>query len=618
MRLPRLDAPCVARAFETAGKLALALALLSAAGAGAAAEDGAGPSLTVFANGFIDRRDAMGATAEVTHLLGRALSADHNGDTLAMKDGSLVFANRFGDFQFTPNGAFDHLDPGEHADVAVPWRQAGDAADRSLTVRVLASAEVGPDLARGVTPRGTAPIVYPLLAAVTAGEVVEVSYAVTGRSAGSVAARLGATGTPGAPQAVGGRRTVDYIRAPEGGATELHLLVSPDFNGVVRNLRARVVATPGEPAAIRRLKAARVGGALDLVWAVTPAAGLPDTSDWLDIGGAPGAPLTIDAATEPKRLVAGEFLFRTPEVGAARVHLHDYVLNGARGVAMTPGFRDFLAIDGEAYGPFHARAGLGAGFNLWTRATLDNGSARIYDQLLDWGLAPERDFRIANTDGVDGDMVLGGDGNHIAGLRNFNYDTWILGCEFRNFSDAALDMKGAWWGNMLTLSGGFRSIRQWVRNATAARTAIVEKPANFVVWLGQQSARVRLWMTDLPGGVRARAAADVEAAGGVGTGLGAKAGDRYDATAQQLVVMHTVPRLPPEVRVNATDFAFEGSADGGRTWAPLAVPRTGLSDAWGAPRRRLADAPPALTHVRARALWGARAGAWAVAAITDP
>lgn len=588
---------------------ALALLLLSAARADAA------PSLTVFANGFIDQRDAIDATAEVTHLLGRPLTRDHNGDTFAMKDGALVYANRFGDFQFTPNGAFNHLDPGESADVAISWRQAGDGADRTLTVRVLGSEEVGPDLARGAVPHGTGPIVYPLRAPVAAGEVVEVSYVIAGRSAGSVAARLGAAGAPGAPQAVGGRRTVDYVRAPEGGAAELHLVVSPDFNGVVRALRARVVATPGEPAPIRRLRATRVGDALDLVWAVTPAAGLPDTSDWLTIGGAPEAPLVVDATQEAKRLVAGEFLFRTPEVGAARVHLHDYVLNGARGVAMIPGFRDFLAIDGEAYGPFHAKAGLGAGFNLWIRATLDNGSARIYDQLLDWRLAPEADFRIANTDGVDGDMVLKGDGNHIAGSRYFNYDTWILGCEVRNFSDAAFDMKGAWWGNMLTIGGGFRSIRQWRRHATVARAAIVEKPENYVVWMGHQNARVQFWMVDLPGGARARSAADVEAAGGVGTGLGANSGDRYDATAQQLVVMHTVPRLPPEVRVNATDFAFEASADGGRTWAPLAVPRTGLSDAWGAPRRMLEAMAADVTHVRARALWGAKAGEWTVAAI---
>ena len=515
-----------------------------------------------------------------------------NGVRLFNGDGSQWHVRRWGDLQYVPNGAHDALNAGEFTDVSVTWRRTGDVSDRTFTIRVYGSTHTGNDLARGVT----ASTAMTLTQTVAAGEVLEVAF-----TAGASACTPSLGGVAGA-SCPAGKRDVQYLRAPSGGSAALTFTTAPS------NVIARVVNTPGGAASIRRIKASRSGSTLSLDWRTMPRSGFPNTSGWTEGGGTPAAPEVRNRALSAAgfQTATGSWTqWKFFNAATTRAFLHDAVITGVNSVAkLRKGFTNFLMYDVEGYGPVHSSStnpGRGNLLNPLENVSTwpDSGVLQVYDTIFDRKETVFTGGGATNNEALDGDAYI----------RNMLIKLYFMNGDWKNTGDAISDMKGAAQFHCMTYGASWRGIRAWHHATLYGRTRLNGPYSQAVLNQSERGGIIALWMVDQPGGLRVRDQAEVPTT----TGLSAF---NYVADKRQTIVMKSKPAFAPECDYAATDFEFEQSLNGGASWSPLSVERTGPNDCWGATRRTITGVSASITHVRARARWGAKVGAWTQAGVT--
>lgn len=516
-----------------------------------------------------------------------------NGVRLFNANGSQWHAFRWGDLQYVPNGAHDALNADEFTDVAVTWRRTGDVSDRTFTLRVYGSQHTGNDLARGVTP-GAA---MTLTQTVPAGEVLEVAFTASGAA---VTPSLGGVAGNTCPA---GRRDVQYLRAPAGGSAALSF-----SGGTVSNVIARVVLTPGSAASIRRMSAGRSGSTLSLDWRAMPRSGFPDTAGWTEFGGTPAAPEVRDRNSGPTgfQLPTGFVEWKRVNGPGVSFFAHDFRITAANTVVkIKNGFANALIYDAEGYGPTwsgSSRVTQGQFIKPLENTSTwpDTGVLRVYDTIYD---RKETVFTGAsNNESLDGDAYI----------RNMLIKLYFMNGDWRNTGDAIADMKGAAQFHCMTFGKSWRAIRAWSHATLYGRTRMDGPYTQADANISHRGGILNLWMTDRPGGQRVYDYTDLvnlESSSGL-SAFG------FVADVRQAVIAKAKPAFAPECDYAATDFEFEQSLNGGASWSPLTVERTGPNDCWGATRRTVTGVSTSITHVRARARWGAKFGTWAQVAVT--
>jgi len=568
---------------------------------------------------------------KLTRIAGNTLPLHGFGKAYLLGSGAIVYANAIGDLIFHPNGAYDSLNPGENAIVDLTYRQNGDVADKHVTIRVTGSTAVGPDLARGVTPGAS----MTLISSVAAGEVLEVAFTAAGSAV--TPSFGGATGK----SCPAGRRDVQYLR-PTSASTALTFA-----GGTVSNVIAKVVQTPGDAASIRKLTASRSGSTLSLAWDTTTRAGLPATSGAVTTG-----PTTVTNGGTVRTInltpTTDYFMDRVTMIDSGRMvragSLRNLtVLDCVRdGTSATFSIREgagtlVLGVNSQwspvFLGPIHVQ-NLYSDLDIRTYPNMDNVNVTIGG----------KSIRSLNNDTVD----LDGPADNLFS-DPWGNDIRFINVDSRNTGDAHFDCKapaqifacsmgeGALLGQTSkdgpsdgVTYGGWRGIRNWRLTTTASRCYVARKARDIELWIGSPYAFTQLWMYQIEGG-KVRAHEDItgvgfDTRGGWESGWGSlwdgrMAGEWVNpqtsiAQPFQILVKHTKPDLKPAADYAATDFEFEQSLNGGASWSPLAVERTGPNDCWGATRRTITGVSTSITHVRARARWGAKVGAWTQTGVT--
>lgn len=560
--------------------------------AATAPDPGAADALT-YSNAVYEGKVALDpAAGQITRLGGVTLATSGetyvNGVRLYNGDGSQWHVSREGNLSYLPNGAHDALNAGEFTDVSVAWRRTGDVSDRTFTIRVYGSQHTGADLARGVT----ASTAMTLASAVPVGEVLEVAFTASG--AAMTPSFGGDTGNP----CPAGKRDVQYLRA---GATTAALTFSG--GGSVSNVHARIVQTPGDAASIRRMSASRSGTTLSLDWRTTPRAGFPSTAGWAEAGGTPASPevrdLNVSAAGF--HTATGSWTqWKYYGAASTKVFIHDFKITGPHStIKIRNGFTNILVYDGEGYGPLAAQltqnTDRGQFINPLQNISTwpEQGVLQVYDTTFNFNVSS------GNNESIDGDNYF----------KNYIRDLYFMNGDWRNTGDAISDMKGFGWFHCMTYGQSWRAIRTWFRSNTFGRTRLDGPYSQADLNLSHRSGMIVLWLCDKPGGARIRDYTDVS----ISVNLSAF---NYVSDVRQVSVVKAKPAFPPECDYAATDFEFEQSLDGGASWSALSVVRTGPNDCWGATRRTVTGVSTSITHVRARARWGAKVGAWTQVAVT--
>jgi hypothetical protein len=507
------------------------------------------------------------------------------------------------------------LDPGEHEDVTVTYRTAdATSTDKTYDVRVGASQQVGRNLAKDVTPSGGA---YTLIDVALRDHVYELSFDVTG-TAGTVTPSLG--GVAGKTVSRVGVTALDYIRAPAN-TTALSFAFTGDAG--VSNVRCRrVITSDGDAAGIRRIEAALVDGDLRF-WikpepASRPEDATPALGTWTKYGGTAASPLVINPTDDASEFDDANNGRWQQTAGANDVN-HNWFfewfeVTGPGQMVRKNGYNQVLLRDGKVFGPGdNANDEATSVLTVWNDGKAGGTAARVYDCEFSGG-----------GDLLDNSEVVNMDVNSTgsdAGWDDINEQHCaMINCDSYGWPDCSVDAKSNFHAMACTFGrvgvDDDRHLRAWRSPHVVSRFNFPtngvnndeDKTPNHVLNLSNQLGMIGLHMTSYIDGAPVYDTADIAVSASVGR-FG------FDGDEEQVIVWKTIPKMLDEARFRATDFDVEISADG-TNWSTLTGLGLGTGDPWGVLRRTVENVSPTPTHIRARARYGAKVGAWSTLTIS--
>jgi len=471
-------------------------------------------------------------------------------------------------------------------------------ATRERTIVIRASEQVGPNLVgvgdlegsgwngdnhnQGHTAEPALQVLAADLTGLVAGSVYLLAYTVTGQTNGEVVGSLTGETDAIADASYADGRHARLLRAPTA-PHGLHFTTGAGFNGAISDVQLREVLASGE-IAVPVLRASGGAGHITLDWAMEPAGFVPGVADTVRSG-----PLEFSRAYGLRDTDGtGSFLVHDAEIAGRRV-----------GISLKGG--EYLVVrDSTILGP--SASDPEGQFQVGVNASDGRPFMRrtyLLDNVVDLGLASNQgSYETSNADAVvynNLDRLTGGVAFHVNNL-------------LAGGSDAAVDNKQELWSSHNVMAGGYRTVRT---HGFASYNGFLdeilgpsgESQSGGALWLGANSARIRLFLCRIDGVQYADAEAMVASGAVVGNVTPEQA-------ALATILWTTVPRFPDAARLNATDMEFEYSADGGVVWLPLTVGDIGLPGMRGRLHRVVAGLPPGTYQIRSRAWNGVHRGAW--------
>jgi len=410
--------------------------------------------IEVFANDLIQNKEgilplgvtAFGSGKEV--VMGNAEDKNYpcpSGAMLTYKNTSQMY--------YSPNGAFDYLDPGETAiEEIVYW--IGETQN-TLKIIIKASEQVGPNLA-GTPSLNT-------LYDFTDGALYEISIGVSGRTTGEITPQF-----TGAPTKVAkysfsrNGREVWKLKAPAG-ATALEFAQSNGWDGAVESLYVREILMPSVPVEPRRVMYANnwkqgnpsLSGKPTILACIVP---ILDLS-----GGLNDQDIFVTGAIEKATGING-YGVRNTDTTKRTFKLLDFTCSGQISACSLKGGDYTVSDGGIIYGGYPVEdQRFSTGFVLCdTNGDLDNEDimheAQIMNTMCDMLLDSHRGNY---SGGSNSDCIVHNSSRSDAGYRQVAY---TFNCWLRHAGDAIIDTKHLHQGVNLTMEGGYRTLRHHGRS----------------------------------------------------------------------------------------------------------------------------------------------------------
>ena len=346
-----------------------------------------------------------------------------NGAILTYEEGKVLYS---------PNGAFDYLDPGEVAFEVIPYF-IGEL-EYSLTIKILASEQVGPNLA-GTTQLNT-PYSF------VEGETYEIFVETSGVTQGEITPTFEGSNVKAAKYGFSRNgREVWHMKSPQGVAN-LRLVETGDWDGSLTNLRIREVLQPDVPVEPRKLETHLWKGEQILFPIIEP---LYDISE-----GANNQDLFATGVLDH----SDEFGVRSTSESLTTFKVVDFTCTGKRGGVSLKGGDYVICDNGLILGGYPAEQSRFAtglifadtGDRMMKKAFISN--MRI-DML-------EPSHRGDYAEGSNSDCVVMNSSSLQKGYEMF---ATTFNCLMRQAGDGIIDTKHLHYGNNLELELGFRTLR---------------------------------------------------------------------------------------------------------------------------------------------------------------
>lgn len=410
--------------------------------------------IEVFANDLIQNKEgilpigitAFGANQEVT--MGN--SEDKN---YPCPSGAMLTYKNTSQMYYSPNGAFDYLDPGETAiEEIIYW--IGDTQN-TLTIKVKASEQVGVNIA-GTPSLNTA---FDFVD----GALYEISVGVTDRTVGEITPQFTGASTKTAKYGFSRNgREVWKFKAPVG-ATALELVQSNGWDGVIDSLYVREILMPSVPVEPRRVMYANnwkkgeptLAGKPTILACIVP---LYDLS-----GGLNDQDIFVTGAIENATGISG-YGVRNTNTTNRTFKLLDYTCSGQISACSLKGGDYTVSDGGIIYGGYPIEdQRFSTGFVLCDTNGDQDGEdimheAQIMNTMCDMLLDSHRgDY----SGGSNSDCIVHNSSNSDAGYRQVAY---TLNCWLRHAGDGIIDTKHLHQGVNLNMEGGYRTLRHHGRS----------------------------------------------------------------------------------------------------------------------------------------------------------
>jgi hypothetical protein len=410
--------------------------------------------IEIFANDIIQNKEgilpvgvtAFGANKEV--LMGN--SDDKN---YPCPSGAMLTYKNTSQMYYTPNGAFDYLDPNETAiEEIIYW--IGDVQN-TLQITVKASEQVGANIA------GTPSLVTSY--AFVEGKLYEFSIGITGRTAGEITPQFTGSVTKVAKYGFSRNgREVWKMKAPAG-TTALEFVASNGWDGEVESLYVRELLMPTTPVEPRRVMFANNwksgeptnAGKPTILACIVP---LYDLS-----GGLNDQDIFVTGAIEGATGITG-YGVRNTDTTKRTFKLLDYTCSGQISACSLKGGDYTVSDGGIIYGGYPTEVQrFSTGFVLCdTNGDLDGEDimheAQIMNTMCDMLLDSHRGNY---AEGSNSDCIVHNSSNTDNGYKQVAY---TFNCWLRHAGDGIIDTKHLHQGVNLTMEGGYRTLRHHGRS----------------------------------------------------------------------------------------------------------------------------------------------------------
>lgn len=379
-----------------------------------------------YANDCIESRSGI-LPAGVTKI-GEATGSIINYKT---EDGALL-TYEGGKVIYSPNGAFDYLDPGEVAFEIIPYF-IGDL-EYSLTIKILASEQVGPNLAGTVQLNTPYPFVE--------GETYEIFVETTGVTQGGITPTFeGDSVKPAKYSFSRSGREVWHIKAPAG-VTNLRFVESNGWDGSLTNLRIREVLQPDTPVEPRKLETHLWKGEQILFPVIEPLYDISEGTNDQDLF----ATGVLDHSNE--------FGVRSTSESLTTFKVVDFTCTGKRGGVSLKGGDYVICDNGFILGGYPAeQSRFATGLIFADTGDRMMKKAFIRNMRIDM-LEPSH--RGDYAEGSNSDCVVMNSSSLQKGYEMF---ATTFNCLMRQAGDGIIDTKHLHYGNNLELELGFRTVR---------------------------------------------------------------------------------------------------------------------------------------------------------------